>query len=116
MFLIRTAFWLALVVVLLPTDAKQQEKLYSSLSRAAYDAATFCDRNADLCRRGAEHWATFRSKLEFGARMAIDLATERFEAGPSVQPTRHPVQPTGGTLRPEDMTQPWRSRPVRSGA
>ena len=74
MTLIRTAFWLSLVVLLLPTDAQQQEKLYKTASDAASQAATFCDRNGKICSKGSEYWGTFQRKLEFGSRLAVDLA------------------------------------------
>jgi hypothetical protein len=40
-------------------------------------AATFCDRNAALCAQGAQYWAVFRTKLEFGAKLVFDMASER---------------------------------------
>lgn len=101
MFLIRTAFWLSLVVLILPTDARQQERLYTTASNAAHQAATFCDRNRELCDKGAEHWATFRRKLEFGTRMVYDIANERMAGKPAVQPT---------SLTPEDLQPAWRGR------
>ena len=109
MFLIRTGFWLSLVVLLLPTDARQQAKLYTAASEAVGQVATYCERNRDICAKGNEHWATFRQKLEFGTRLAIDLATERMgaQAGP---------QPASSTLSPADMTPAWRARPARTGA
>jgi hypothetical protein len=107
MFLIRTAFWLSLVVLMLPTDARQQERLYQSASAAVQHASTFCERNADLCARGAEHWATFRQKLDFGARMAFDIASERLSGKPR---EAAPTQPTSGSLKPEDMQPACRGK------
>lgn len=116
MFLIRTAFWLSLVVLLLPTDARQQAKLYTAASDAAHHAATTCERHRDLCAKGAEHWVTFKQKLEFGTRLAIDLATERLAGTASAQPVRTLVQPAAGTLTPADLQPAWRVRPARTGA
>lgn len=77
MFLIRTAFWLSLVVLLLPTDPQKQAKLYSTASGAVQHVATFCDRNRSVCDQGAKFWSVFQAKLEFGSRMALDIASER---------------------------------------
>lgn len=107
MFLIRTAFWLSLVVLLLPTDARQQERLYQSASAAVQHATTFCERNAELCARGAEHWATFRQKLDFGARMAMDIASERLLGKPRGGAA---AEPTSGGLTPEDLQPAWRGK------
>lgn len=127
MFLFRTAFWLGVVVLVLPTDAQQQEKLYKSVSNVAHRAATFCDRNPAMCQRGSEAWGTFKQKLEFGVRVAMDVATERMQpkdaapAGPartSLQPAlqgpsvAHP-QPAS-TLTPTDLAPAWRGK--RQGA
>ena len=115
MFIFRTVFWLALVVLVLPTDAQQQAKLYANVSAAAHQAATFCDRNKELCAKGAEHWATFRSKLEFGVRMAFDVASERLQAQSGDRAGPAAVKPTSGTLTPDDMAGTWRGRATRSG-
>lgn len=115
MFLFRTVFWLSLVVLVLPTDAQQQAKLYQSVSAAAHQAATFCDRNREICAKGAEHWATFRSKLEFGARMAMDIASERLQGDGAARPGGAPVKPVSGTLTPHDLGPAWRGVTTRTG-
>ena len=75
MFLIRLAFWLGLVVLLLPTDERQQAKLYGTAVSTVERVTTFCDRNAQLCSASVDLWATFLSKAEFGARIVGDLIT-----------------------------------------
>jgi hypothetical protein len=77
MFLIRLAFWLALIVMVLPSDKEKQARLYQAAAETVHRAATFCDRNAALCAQGAQHWAVFRTKLEFGAKLVFDVASER---------------------------------------
>jgi hypothetical protein len=77
MFLIRGAFWLGVAIMLLPTEERNQAKLMSTVSATAERVVTFCDRNPVACRRGAEYWAVFTKKAEFGARMLIDVANER---------------------------------------
>ena len=114
MTLIRTAFWLSLVVLLLPTDAHQQEKLYKTASDAAIHAATFCERNQTLCVKGSQYWGTFKQKFEFGSRLAIDLVSERV-FGVS-RPAATAATPASHTLTPNDMTPAWRGPQVRSGA
>lgn len=110
MFLIRTAFWLSLVVLLLPSDAQQQAKLYHTASDAVSHAATFCDRNRSVCTEGSKYWAAFQTKLEFGAKLALDLASERLLGQGTRQATVSPLTPAAGTLTPADMSAPWRGR------
>ena len=106
MFLIRWAFWIGLIVLVLPTDAAQQERLYHTASTTVHRAATFCERNGEVCAKGGEYWAVFRQKLEFGARMAIDLASERISA--SQRPAAGQTAQPGGSLTPADRTPAWR--------
>jgi hypothetical protein len=122
MFLIRVAFWLGLVVLLLPTDERQQARVYGTVAATVERAVTFCDRNAQACAAGAEIWATFVKKAEFGVRMAIDLATSSGRKGEDAAPAR--VQPSSskaqrdprapaaerGTLTPADLTPGWRGQ------
>ena len=76
--MIRMAFWLALIVMVLPSDREQQARLYQTATETLHRAATFCDRNAALCTQAGQHWAVFRTKLEFGAKLVFDMASERF--------------------------------------
>src|SRR5262249_25618653 len=77
MFLIRAAFWIGLVVLLLPTDEHQQARLYGAATTAVERVTTFCHRNAKTCEVGSQVWAAFLKKAEFGARMAFELITTR---------------------------------------
>ena len=86
MFLIRMALWVGLIVLLLPSDKERQAQLYKTASNAVHNAATYCDRNAALCEQGAKHWAVFRTKLEFGAKLVFEMASERVFG---IQPAVH---------------------------
>ena len=108
MTLIRTAFWLSLVVLLLPTDANQQEKLYKTASDAATHAATFCDRNQSVCTKTSQVWGTFKQKLEFGSKLAVDLVSERVFGAQRPAAVQHGVAPVNHTLTPNDITPAWR--------
>jgi hypothetical protein len=117
MFLIRVAFWLGLLVLLLPTDERQQARLYNSVAAAVERMTTFCDRNPKVCATGAELWAAFVKKAEFGARLAVDLARSSARkdadapAESSARPLRPALQPSAqprGTLTPSDRAPAWR--------
>ncbi|SRR5581483_11049108 len=122
MFLIRVAFWLGLVVLLLPTDERQQARLYGTAVATVERVSTFCDRNPQACALGAEVWATFLRKAEFGARMAMDLVTasarrDEERQSPDLQPSsaRRGVEPEArGTLTPADLAPAWRGQVQRT--
>ena len=127
MFLIRLAFWLGLVVVLLPTDERQQARLYGTTVATVERVVTFCERNAQTCAAGADFWATFVKKAEFGARIAVDLVSSGGRKDEA--PTRSQVQPSDtrgspepraypparGTLTPADVAPAWRGQMQRTG-
>ena len=132
MVLIRLAFWLGLVVLLLPTDERQQAKLYGTAVSTVERVTTFCDRNAQLCSASGDFWATFLRKAEVGARVVGDLITSsgrKDEVTPAVEvvPTPAPApapadfrrrpEPRAypsvqGTLTPTDLSPSWRGGQV----
>ena len=121
MFFLRLAFWLALIVLLLPADERQQARLYGTATTAIERAITFCDRNAKTCAAGAEAWATFLKKAEFGARLVGDLLGAGGRQGPDAVPPPQNTNGKGktdprGTLSPADTQPVWRVPGRRTGA
>ncbi|MGE0768633.1 MAG: DUF5330 domain-containing protein [Hyphomicrobiaceae bacterium] len=120
MFLIRSAFWIALIIWLIPSDPAKQAQMYETASNAIHRAATFCDRNASLCESAGNYWGIFKDKAAVGARMVGDLINERLAgtqpAGLSQgdlrrngPPALERTLPTRDTLRPADRNPEWRS-------
>jgi hypothetical protein len=117
MFFIRLAFWLGVVVLLLPADEQQQARLYGTATNAVERVTTFCDRNPRACTLGADAWATFLKKAEFGARLAGDLlgAGLRQEPHAPQNVSSHANSEPRGTLSPMDMQPSWRGPARRTG-
>ncbi|MDX2158672.1 MAG: hypothetical protein SFW09_19395 [Hyphomicrobiaceae bacterium] len=112
MFLIRSAFWLALLVAILPSDPREQARLYQTASQALHHAATFCDRNGSLCQEAEVHFAAFKVKLAVGARMAADLVNERLTgSSPRLAVPSDGPLPAADTLSPADRLPAWRGGP-----
>jgi hypothetical protein len=125
LFLIRTAFWLMIIVLLLPTDARQRSEVYGTAQAAVNDVASFCDRNPETCARGKDAFGVFVQKAQFGARMIMDLINDRNdrtapsdEAAPSqdtrssqvssmVEPASFDMSASQDTLNPEDREEAW---------
>ena len=120
LFLIRTAFWLMIIVLLLPTDAQQRSEVYGTAQAAVNDVATFCDRNPETCARGKDAFSVFVQKAQFGARMLMDLINGRTESGEEEAPSSEArslfepasfdvsaPQASQDTLNPEDREEAW---------
>jgi hypothetical protein len=83
MFLIRTAFWLMILVLLLPTDEKQQSQVYGTAEAAVKDVTGFCDRNPGVCEKGKDAFDVFVHKAQFGAQMIMGFVREQTGASAS---------------------------------
>lgn len=87
-FLLRMAFWLGLVLVLLPTDkapdASQQPEVaasdaISAASAAVSDMAQFCDRQPTACVVGGQAASVIGARAQAGAKKVYQLITESNE-------------------------------------
>jgi Family of unknown function (DUF5330) len=125
LFLLRTAFWLMIIVLLLPTDERQRSEVYGTAQAAVHDLATFCDRNPETCAKGKDAFGVLVQKAQFGARMVIDLingdkGAGEGEGGTLIQDpeqnsgTDFPYEPSRlgsdgsqDTLNPDDRDEAW---------
>ena len=116
MFLLRSAFWLSIAILLIPADPEAGteaprvtalEALVAARATIA-DMSAFCDRNPDVCVTGSAAWQLFTEKAENGARMLYRL----FDEPVAEEPGR---EASNGTLTPADMAPPWRG-PGADGA
>ena len=108
MFILRTAFWLSVVVLLLPADPTSgvqapRVSAIEALSAArtvVADLSAFCDRNPDVCATGGSAFQLFTQKVRYGTQRLYDY----FDGAPAA----------GGepsTLKRDDMEPSWRGPP-----
>jgi Family of unknown function (DUF5330) len=122
MFLIRSAFWLMIIVLLLPTDEGQQSQVYGTAEAAVKDVATFCDRNPETCTTGKTAFDILVHKAEFGARILMSFimdktglgGDETASSGAPATPAFSGIAPASwargtsqDTLNPEDREAAW---------
>jgi hypothetical protein len=127
-FLLRVAFWLTIVLVLLPTgstapraSAPQIEAVDAVVAAGAAvsDMGNFCDRQPEACKVGAQAAVIIGQRAQAGASMVYDFIQERIarsETGSvdeaKVVPasmTRQPPANRGSqtTLKPADFEPAW---------
>ena len=121
-FLIRAAFWLSIVILLLPTGSQQQKSVptietaeaVSAASAAVSDMRQFCARQPEACTVGSQAAVAFGYKAQAGAKMLYDFLTDALaptETGSITPAGAHKREATAksrDTLLPGDIAPVWR--------
>ncbi len=126
-FLLRLAFWVMLICLLLPSSREDGQRLISSAGQAVADMRGFCQRNPQTCddmrvtmtallarvRNGAEMvqgWLAQESEGEAGAGAAPNqpAPTPVRRAGKSDQQPLQPITKWQDSLNTSDKQMPWR--------
>lgn len=126
-FLLRMAFWLGLVLVLLPREkTPESDKLpqlgaseaVSAATAAVSDMSQFCKRQPAACEVGGQAASVIGQRAQEGARKLYHIITDKKppdhtgsiggadEADASPQEAAPP-----DTLTPDDMVTEWRGLP-----
>ena len=126
MILIRTAFWLSLVLFFLPighhaVDPETQVspvEAFSAARAAVQDLAGFCDRNPDACTTGKHAVSYLGDKAQYSARMIYDYLSDDGQANgvgevPATQTVEGPKETAPSkaqnTLTPADLEPVWKA-------
>jgi len=96
MFLIRTAFWLSVVIMLLPTPASMKTsesnfgatEAVTAASATMSDMGQFCSRQPEACNIGSQALTAFGHKAQASAKWVYEFLTEKLEKQPtgSIEP------------------------------
>ena len=126
-FLLRMAFWLGLVLILLPSgsgDRTAPEKAVnaseaiSAASATVGDLRQFCTRQPDACTVGSHVATELGYKARASAKMLYDFLTDALASkdsskqvpqdGPKTTGTIAQGSASQNTLTPADLTPAWR--------
>src|SRR5512146_3181651 len=115
--LLRMAFWLAVVCVLLPSgmnstfpNAQIDTSEAVSLAGAAVsDMRGFCERQPDACVTGGKVAVALGHKAESGARTLYEFITKLREKSTTREKADNKAAGGQGTLTPSDMAPAWRA-------
>lgn len=129
-FLLRMAFWLTVVCVLLPSgsntppDAQIDATQAASLATAAVsDVRGFCDRQPDACEVGGKVAVAIGHKAEAGARTLFEFISAKVNEKSAPEKASTKLAPTSGqsaqvgasygaqsgTLTQGDMAPTWQA-------
>src|SRR5437016_5193996 len=84
-FLLRMAFWLSVILVLLPSGGSQPlpkahvsaTEAISAAKAAVKDMGQFCDRQPDTCTIGSQAAVTIGHRAQAGAKMIYEFLSEQ---------------------------------------
>jgi hypothetical protein len=132
-FLLRMAFWLGLVLVLLPRDkTPESEKLpqisvsdaVTAASAAVSDMGQFCKRQPQACEVGGEAATVIGARAQEGARKIYQSITDKKSDadkkspdhtgsidGPDEANAAPAEAAPHDTLTPDDLAVEWRGAP-----
>jgi len=110
-FLLRMAFWLTVILALLPSGGSQPTPTLNVSAIEAMSAATatvtdvqsFCDRQRDACTVGSQAAVAIGQRAQAGAKMLYEYLSQHLgshDGGAGVAP---PVVAQGGTDRSADV-------------
>lgn len=120
-FLVRMAFWLGLVLVLLPTEETPDSanlprigatEAVTAAGAAMSDMSQFCGRQPAACEIGSQAATVIGHRAQAGARKVYEMITEKKpdhtgSIGGAVEAdTRHAP---ADTLTLDDLKADWRS-------
>lgn len=121
-FLLRTAFWLSIVLVLLPSEGSQPQSAaakfdaadaVSAAAATVSDLSSFCDRQREACVVGGQAASAFGQRAQAGAKFLFEYLHDKMspaETGSVAPRTRtasgHPQ--SQHTLTPADVRPAWR--------
>jgi uncharacterized protein DUF5330 len=125
-FLIRVAFWLSIVIMLLPTGQSQVAaqapqvgavEAFGAASAAVADMRNFCSRQPEACVVGSHAATAFGHKAQASAKMIYEYLTEKVGpeaaatgiAGNALAPSPQTAEKSSqNTLTPADRSPAWR--------
>jgi hypothetical protein len=124
-FLLRVAFWLSIVVFLLPSGAKPDPNAPSvstfeaigAAQAALKDARGFCAREPEACAIGSQALHVFGQKAQHGAKMLYEMLSSNPAESISKtdDPTGSTPKPGRDTLTAQDRDVPWVAPQKASG-
>ena len=121
-FLIRAAFWLSLVIVLLPTpeSAKMPEagigaaQAVTAASATVSDMSQFCTRQPEACQVGSHALTYLGYKAQASAKWVYEKFTSKTEpAGPATPAKALADADSQNTLTQADTMPAWRGAQQR---
>ena len=128
-FLLRMAFWLTVILALLPSGGSQPTPkvnvsaidAMSAAKATVTDVQSFCDRQRDACTLGSQAAVAIGQRAQAGAKMVYEYLNQHLGShgagaadGASAEAAPLPLaRPSQHTLSPNDLAPAWHPPPAR---
>lgn len=128
MFFVKAAFWITVVILLLPSNGHERLAMYTTVQQTVADIGGFCTRNPDVCEKTSSIASGIVHKLKTTADAIEDMLRDAgigargSSEQSSYQPSDYRGTPRGGwvgddprttaslpgdTLRSDDLRPRW---------
>lgn len=119
-FLLRAAFWIGLVLILIPSEGPRPPDApkiatgdaVSAAAAALSDATRFCDRQPEACAVGSQTAAYLGHRAQAGAKRLYGIVNDKGEPRPAR--SRAATISSQNTLSAGDRAIPFRAPPSRT--
>ena len=126
MFFVKAAFWIFLILLLMPSNDREKSDFYVAAGRTMSDLGSFCSRNPEVCSKTTSIVETVVQKVRTTLQMLKDMVRSdgegrdprdlppqrsgdgRGQRGAHGEPVFAPAAGPQHTLRPEDLHPAWR--------
>ena len=122
-FLVRAAFWLSIVIVVLPTPDSVKmpasnvgtAQAVSAASATMSDMRQFCVRQPEACEVGSAAFPQFGHKAQASAKWLYEFLSDKLGTQHAAPARLEPKLPADhdlskNTLTPSDAAPPWRGK------
>lgn len=125
MFFVKAAFWIVLIILLLPSNGQEKFEFYVAAERTIADIGGFCKRNPDVCDKTSSMVDGVVLKLRITAEMIEEVLRDAGIGAPREQTGARPVSherhgrlnddpnvtassnPSTDTLTSDDLRPSW---------
>lgn len=126
MFFVKAAFWIVLIILLLPSSGQEKFELYVAAERTISDIGGFCKRNPDVCEKTSSMVSGVVQKLRTTTQLIEEALRDAGIGARRDQTGEQPVLPerhgqlddddpdmtgasslSGDTLTSEDVRPIW---------
>ena len=114
-FLLRVAFWLSIVLVLMPSGAPQPNApkidagdAVSAAFAAVSDMGGFCERQPDACEVGGKAAVAFGQRAQAGAKFLFEVLSEKMAPAATGSIKGNKLPSSQDTLTAQDLKAEWR--------